>query len=119
MTVSVCDQLEPDGSLLPVDRSTAVAPSIKRTWFLSLVTGLVGKVTRRDGSAIENASSADGEDSDDGSDAPGSGASTPRRGATRNGRAAATTMAGGKRRKAVSKKKAKAAEKAEVQGQEE
>ena len=54
MSVFVCDQLEADGSLLPVDRSTAVAPSIKRTWFLSLVTGLVGKVTRRDGSAIES-----------------------------------------------------------------
>ncbi|RPD67186.1 DnaJ-domain-containing protein [Lentinus tigrinus ALCF2SS1-7] len=104
--------LERDGSLLPVDSSTAVAPSIKRTWFLSLVTELVGKVTRRDGTMIEKASSADGEESDDGSgtgsDAPGSGAVTPKEGSgLKNGRAAATTMAGGRRRKAVSKKKAR------------
>ncbi|KAI0719576.1 DnaJ-domain-containing protein [Cerioporus squamosus] len=95
--------LERDGSLLPVDSETA--------WFLSLVTGLVSKVTRRDGSAIESTGSAEGEDSDDASgtvsDAPGSGAATPKEGSgsLKNGRATATTMAGGRRRKAVSKKK--------------
>ncbi|RDX55593.1 DnaJ-domain-containing protein [Lentinus brumalis] len=104
--------LERDGSMHPVNSETAVAPSIKNTWFLSLVTGLLGKVTRRDGSAIDGTSSADAEDSDDvsgaGSDAPGSGASTPQEGGAgslKNGRATATMMAGGRRRKAVSKKK--------------
>ena len=91
---------------------TAVAPSIKRTWFLSLVTGVLGKVTRRDGSAIEEEASTGGEDEGDsgsvaGSDAAGSGTVTPREGragGARNGRAAATTMAGGRRRKAVRRK---------------
>ena len=100
--------------MLPVDSETAVAPSIKRTWFLSLVTGLLGKVAGRDG-AIEGAGQegAAGEDESDdasgvSSDAPGSGTATPKEGSdsgrSRNGRIAATTMAGGRRRKAVKKK---------------
>ncbi|EIW61980.1 DnaJ-domain-containing protein [Trametes versicolor FP-101664 SS1] len=101
--------LEPDGSLLPVDSDTAVAPSIKGTWFLSLVTSLVQKVGKRDGAKINGASTEPegaGEDSDGGSgtasDAPGSGTVTPKEGGgARNGRAAATSMAGGRRRKAV------------------
>ncbi|KAI0375616.1 DnaJ-domain-containing protein [Pilatotrama ljubarskyi] len=106
--------LEPDGALLPVDSDTAVAPSIKRTWFLSLVTGLLSEVAKRDGAKIEDASAVPegaGDDSDDGSgttsDAPGSGTVTPRDGSTsggsKNGRAA-TTMAGGRRRKVVRRK---------------
>lgn len=111
--------LEADGSLLPVDSETAVAPSIKRTWFLSLVTGLLGKVAGRDG-AIESAGqegagqegAVGGDESDDGSgvssDIPGSGTATPQEGndsvRARNGRVAVTTMAGGRRRKAVKKK---------------
>ena len=109
-------QLEPDGSMIPVSSETAVAPSIKRTWFLSLVTGLLGKVTRRDGTSIEGTSpeEADGEDeTDDGSvassDVPGSGAATPREGGGtgggKNGRAVAATMAGGRRRKGVNGRK--------------
>ena len=97
-----------------MDSETAVAPSIKRTWFLSLVTGLLGKVAGRDG-AIEGAGqegAAGEDDSDDASgvssDAPGSGTATPKEGSdsgrSRNGRIAATTMAGGRRRKAVKKK---------------
>ena len=99
-------QLEPDGGLLPVSSETAVAPSIKRTWFLALVTGSLGKVTRRDGSTIDEASAeAAGEEEEEGSvgssDVPGSGTVRPKEGVERNGRVAATTMAGGRRRKAV------------------
>ena len=99
-------QLEPDGSLLPVSSETAVAPSIKRTWFLALVTGLLGKVTRRDGSAIESTGPGGEEEEESAadSDAPGSGSVTPKEGGAKNGRAVATTMAGGRRRKAVRKK---------------
>lgn len=97
-----------------MDSETAVAPSIKRTWFLSLVTGLLGKVAGRNG-AIESAGQegAAGEDESDdasgvSSDAPGSGTATPKEGSdsgrSRNGRIAATTMAGGRRRKAVKEK---------------
>ena len=108
-------QLEADGSLLPVDSDTAVAPSIKRTWFLSLVTGLLRKVARRDGATIEGGlghDAASEEESDDvsgaSSEVPRSGTTTPREGngagGTKNGRAAATSMAGGRRRKAVKRK---------------
>ena len=97
-----------------MDSETAVAPSIKRTWFLSLVTGLLGKMAGRDGriaSAGQDGAVAEDE-SDDASgvssDAPGSGTATPKEGSdsgrSRNGRIAATTMAGGRRRKAVKKK---------------
>ncbi|KAI0661004.1 DnaJ-domain-containing protein [Cubamyces menziesii] len=109
--------LEADGSLFPVNSDTAVPPSIKRTWFLSLVTRLVGKAVRRDGTKIEGASAepeGEGEDSDGGSgtgsDVPSSGAVTPKEGSTsgggsvKGGQRAATTMAGGKRRKAVRRK---------------
>ncbi|KAI9063266.1 DnaJ-domain-containing protein [Trametes sanguinea] len=53
--------LEADGSMFPVNSDTAVAPSIKRTWFLSLVTRLAQKVARRDGTKIEGASGAEPE----------------------------------------------------------
>ncbi|KAI0677599.1 DnaJ-domain-containing protein [Trametes maxima] len=105
--------LEGDGSLLPVDDETAVAPSIKRTWFLALVTGLVQKVARRDGATIEDTStgpSGGGEESDSGSgtasDVTGSGAATPTGSSASGGSKgrAATTMAGGRRRKAVRRK---------------
>ncbi|TBU45074.1 DnaJ-domain-containing protein [Dichomitus squalens] len=108
--------LEPDGSLLPVDNETAVAPSIKRTWFLSLVTGLLRKVARRDGGTIESSlgqdATADEGESDDGSgvssEVPRSGTTTPQEGnganGSKNGRISATSMAGGRRRKVVRKK---------------
>ncbi|KAI0335445.1 DnaJ-domain-containing protein [Cubamyces sp. BRFM 1775] len=110
--------LEGDGSMFPVNSDTAVRPSIKRTWFLSLVTSLVGKAVRRDGTKIEGASAepegGEGEDSDGGSgtasDVPSSGAVTPKEGSTsgggsvKGGQRAATTMAGGRRRKAVKRK---------------
>ncbi|KAI0638165.1 DnaJ-domain-containing protein [Trametes polyzona] len=105
--------LDSDGSLHPVDSDTAVPPSIKRTWFLSLVTSLAQKVGGRDGAKIDGARAEPegaGDESDDASgtasDAAGSGASTPKDegGGARRGRVAATTMAGGRRKKVVRRK---------------
>ncbi|KAH9853494.1 DnaJ-domain-containing protein [Lenzites betulinus] len=101
--------LESDGSLWPVDSDTAVAPSIKRTWFLGLVTRLAQKV-RGDEAAIDGAGKEQegGEESDGGSgtasDAPGSGTVTPKEGGGAKSARAATMMAGGRRRKVVRKK---------------
>ncbi|KAI0796690.1 DnaJ-domain-containing protein [Abortiporus biennis] len=105
--------LEPGGNLLPLNSSTAVPPSISRTWFLALVVNLYTKVVKRGSSSgTENLVDDESlEDTDDGSvtnsDAPGSGTSTPKEGnggtALKASRSAAT-MAGGKRRKAVRKR---------------
>ncbi|KAI0832395.1 DnaJ-domain-containing protein [Trametes gibbosa] len=103
--------LEGDGGLWPVNSDTAVAPSIKKTWFLGLVTSLVQKVARRDGETIDDASAeleGKGEESDSGSgtgsDAPGSGTVSPKEGSGAKSGRAATMMAGGRRRKVVRKK---------------
>jgi len=108
--------LESDGSLLPVDNSTVIPPSMKGTWFLALVTKLGSKILKRgksgssgtDGSVEEDGSL---EDTDDGSatnsDAPGSGTVTPKEGAASaplKASRAAATMAGGRRRKQVRKR---------------
>ncbi|KAI0771604.1 DnaJ domain-containing protein [Trametes elegans] len=104
--------LEGDGRLLPVDSDTAVPPSIKRTWFLGLVTSLVQKIARRDGAEIAEGDPDGGDEESEGgsgstSDAPGSGAVSPSegggRGGTKGGRSAAT-MAGGRRRKVARRK---------------
>ncbi|KAI0774251.1 DnaJ-domain-containing protein [Fomes fomentarius] len=109
--------LERDGSLLPVNSDTAVAPSIKETWFLALVTRALGILGGRDGSTIERGENGADEGSDSGSvdasDVPGSGTTTPGEGngtggatgGAKNARVVATTMAGGRRRKAVSSRK--------------
>ncbi|KAH9943460.1 DnaJ-domain-containing protein [Epithele typhae] len=97
--------LEKDGSMLPVDYDSAVAPSMGGTWFLALVAGLVQKAARRDGSATEETRPETETEETEGSDVPGSGSVTPKEeGAGRTGRAQATTMAGGRRRKNVRKK---------------
>lgn len=102
--------LEPDGSLTLLDESTAVPPSVKRTWFLGLIGNLVSKVTKRESSDSvdkdledEDRDESQTEDGTAGStsDAPGSGTVTPKDG--KGGRGAAT-MAGGRRRKAVRKR---------------
>lgn len=93
-----------------------VEPSLKRTWFISLVAGMFAKVLRRS-SADGSQNVVDQEDIDDdedgsgtASDVPASGTVTPGEenasaatGSSR-GRAAATTKAGGRRRKAARKK---------------
>lgn len=101
--------------MLPVNSDTAVAPSIKQTWFLALVTRALGKLGGRDGWTIERGENGADEGSDSGSvdasDAPGSGTAREGNGTdgatagAKNARAVATTMAGGRRRKAVSSRK--------------
>lgn len=101
-------QLESDGSLWPVNRSTAVPPSMSRTWPITLVKFLYGKI--RGGSSSEG-SKEDGavvDESEDGtlSDVAGSGTVTPKEDdapGMKAGRVAAT-IAGGRRRKAVRKR---------------
>ncbi|KAF7793655.1 hypothetical protein EIP86_004770 [Pleurotus ostreatoroseus] len=105
--------LEPDGTLLPVDSTTAVVPSIKRTWFLAMLAQLYDKIIHGQ-SAHDDVDANDMGDIDDdasgtASDAPASGTVTPKEkengsGAVKGGRVA-TTMAGGRRRKATVTKK--------------
>lgn len=105
-------KLDSDGTLLPVDSSTAVAPSIKRTWFLAMLSQTYDKITYQlyaQGQA--NTGATDDIDDDDASgtasDAPASGTVTPKENGAGAGAAkgrAATTMAGGRRRKVVRKK---------------
>ncbi|OBZ70395.1 putative J domain-containing protein C2E1P5.03 [Grifola frondosa] len=103
--------LESDGGMITVDSNTAVAPSLKTTWFPSLVIHILGRVTKRgtptDDGPTDNGDAGETEDgSATTSDVPGSGAVTPKEGtapALKNGRIA-TTMAGGRRRKAVKKR---------------
>ncbi|KZT12474.1 DnaJ-domain-containing protein [Laetiporus sulphureus 93-53] len=107
--------LEPDGNLLPVDSNTAIPPSLKRTWFISLMIRLYERMTAgknaASGDNTKATTDADLEDSDDASasasDIPGSGAATPKEGTVsgaKKGRAAAAELAGGRRRKAVRKR---------------
>ena len=94
-----------------MDESTATPPSVRRTGFVSLVMGLwdkyvpVGKSGAGEGWV--------GTEEDDGIDetesgTEGSGTVTPKEGVSgggsKPGRAAATTMAGGRRRKAPRRK---------------
>jgi len=105
--------LEPDGSMILVDSNTAIPPSLKRTWFLSLVINFYAKIAKRVSPTSEDGASAaadgDLEDSDDASatasDAPGGATNSKNATApsARGGRTAAT-MAGGRRRKAVRKR---------------
>ncbi|TFY55317.1 hypothetical protein EVJ58_g8324 [Rhodofomes roseus] len=107
--------LDSDGSLHPVNSDTAIPPSLRKTWFITLLFDLYSKVANKEaaasdkGNAQTNGEAYDsGEDgSATGSDAPGSGTVTPQNGAatgsTKGGRTAAT-MAGGRRRKAVKKR---------------
>lgn len=88
-----------------MDSSTAVAPSISGTWFLTLISKLYAKIIKRKSSDSVNADGEDIDEADDASgtasDAPGSGTTTPKE--AKGGRMA-TSMAGGRRRKAVRKR---------------
>jgi DnaJ homolog subfamily C member 1 len=95
-----------------VDSSTAIPPSVRRTWPVVLASTLFTKLSGRTISG-ESKDAVDqeeiGEDEDGSgtaSDAPGSGTVTPtkRRARATNGSAVATSMAGGRRRKAVRRK---------------
>ncbi|KAF9485276.1 DnaJ-domain-containing protein [Pholiota conissans] len=111
--------LEPSGELHPIDSSTAIKPTLSNTWFLSLVKGLfykvagkvVGKASTHDSapqtSSTSNGAVADTDSDEDssttGSDAPGSGTSTPQLG-EKSGRLGPTSKAGGMRRKNIKRK---------------
>lgn len=91
-----------------VDESTASRPSMKGTWFLALVGNMVSKLGKRD-SAGTSAAEAEIDETDDSmSDMGGSGTVTPSEGSgaggSKAGKAAATTMAGGRRRKNLKKR---------------
>lgn len=96
----------------PVDDSTAIPPSLRRTWFISLVLSLWNKYVpsrKLAGETIAEVDQDDIDESQSGTEEPGSGTVTPKEGANglgskAPGRAAATSMAGGRRRKAVRKK---------------
>ncbi|KAF6762257.1 DnaJ domain-containing protein [Ephemerocybe angulata] len=105
--------LEPNGDQVLIDSSTATPAAITRTWFISLLASLALKVTgKKAAKGAEEVDEGDDaptvdRDSDDsssvaGSDGPGSGTSTPG-GAVKSGHAA-TSKAGGKRRKAVKRR---------------
>lgn len=66
-------QLDPDGTLLPLDGNSASRPSIHRTWFLALVNTLYHRVKAKDGSSPK----VDETDDVSESDGPGSGTVTP------------------------------------------
>jgi len=100
--------VDSDGSLVPVDSSTAVAPSLTRTWFLALIDSLYTKVVKggSSGTADQDAEDAEGEDGElSGTDsAPGSGTSTPKEGRAGKSARVPATMGGGRRRKTVRKR---------------
>lgn len=96
-------QYNDDGDQVLLDSSAAFQPAVTKTWFLSLLAGLAAKATGK-APKVEDIKKDDNEISDDeasSSDAPGSGTSTPGGGKVTY---AATTKAGGKRRKVVKRK---------------
>lgn len=96
-----------NGDQVPLNSETAPRPALMKTWFISLVSGLVAKATGKSAKATDATTNGDAEASDDeassatGSDAPGSGTNTPGGSKTTY---AATTKAGGKRRKVVKRR---------------
>ncbi|KAJ3778764.1 DnaJ-domain-containing protein [Lentinula raphanica] len=100
--------LEADGNMHPVDSSDVVPPTIRGTWFITLVLSVYNKV--RGTSTVEAQLTGDEHELDDGYDSTvtssektGSGTVTPLEGSNGANRKPAT-KAGGKRRKAVRKR---------------
>ncbi|PPQ94014.1 hypothetical protein CVT25_009862, partial [Psilocybe cyanescens] len=108
--------LEPNGDMHLIDASTAVKPTASNTWFLALLKSLFSKVTG--GKFAANATPASTEakkengtapdidtdaSSTTGSEAPGSGYSTPKNGEEKV-HIGPTSKAGGMRRKNVRKR---------------
>lgn len=124
-------QSEPDGTLLPLDEGAASPPAWKRTWFIAIVMRLLSRKEKlpsdaaesdEDTSNVDEGSSqskkqrkaakkaqkrSKSEDLDDqsSSDIGSSGASTPVNGTTKPAQRGPTVMAGGRRRKAVPRKR--------------
>lgn len=94
----------------PVDSSTAVPPSVYRTWFIVLVVSayhsLLDKTKGKSAEVQSDEKEFEADDGYDssttGSEQPGSGTVTPREGT--NGNRKPTMKAGGKRRKALRKR---------------
>lgn len=94
-----------------VDESTATRPSMNGTWFLALVGRAMSKLGKRDSPGTSVKEGEIDEEDESSSDVGGSGTVTPSDGsgtggskAGRAGKAAATTMAGGRRRKNVKRR---------------
>ncbi|TFK55945.1 DnaJ-domain-containing protein [Heliocybe sulcata] len=98
--------LEPDGNRILLDTSAATPPALKRTWFISLVNSLIRRVTAKS-SEPEGAAQADEAAEGEASGSESTSTGYVSEGAMKNGKptaATATTMAGGRRRKAVRKR---------------
>lgn len=97
-----------------IDASTAVKPAVANTWFVALLRSLFNKVTGNKfadkaapAATEENGSAPDVEtdaSSTTGSEAPGSGYSTPKNGEEKVRIGGPTSKAGGMRRKNVRKR---------------
>ena len=95
-----------NGDQVPLNADTAPRPALSKTWFISLLAGLASKATgkspKADATVNDGAEASDDDASSaTGSDAPGSGTNTPGGSKTTY---AATTKAGGKRRKVVKRR---------------
>ena len=103
-------QLDPDGTLTPLDLEAATQPSFSRTWCIALFRSLFYRIR---GSFKDVQGEHENEDEnifggDDGSsidasasDSPGSGASTPKR----NGPSVPVALKAGGRRKVQARKR--------------
>jgi curved DNA-binding protein CbpA len=101
--------LDPEGDMHPVDFSTAIPPSVYRTWFVVLALFAYHSLLDQRAKSevvqpVEEFEADDGYDSSTtASDQPGSGTVTPREAANGGNRRPAI-KAGGKRRKAIRKR---------------
>ncbi|KAL5530671.1 hypothetical protein ACEPAF_6929 [Sanghuangporus sanghuang] len=124
--------LEPDGSLLPLDDGAASPPSLKRTWFISLMRSFVLRKKQED---VSDLSEADGDEEEENlqtpvgnrkqrkaakkakkqienddldesssSEALSSGVATPLEATGKSSARGPTVMAGGRRRKGAPRK---------------
>lgn len=92
-------QLEGDGELVPLDASTAAAPSWRRTWPVALASSLLSRFSGKHALAEDALATGDGADElETESDAP-SGDSTPS-----GGKALPASKAGGSRRRKAARK---------------
>jgi DnaJ family protein C protein 1 len=98
-------QLDDAGDLHPLDTDSAIPAAISRTWPVMLARYLVSKIVHRVPKDLDESLETEAVDeSESGSESPGSGAATPNHEAVLKGGRTATVKAGGKRRKAVRKR---------------
>ncbi|KAG6866443.1 hypothetical protein C0991_003961 [Blastosporella zonata] len=94
--------LDPSGNMDLLDASAATYPTVSNTWFLALVTSLVGKVYP--GATPSASEELVAEDGDDASSVADSETSVQEKTNGVKSARAPTAMAGGKRRKVTTKK---------------